>query len=931
MKTETNENHASTSMNSNRSVPIKGNSGRHSDGRDDATAQREGSFDMRENTDDRKDSKGLGPKQAKSSKQGQGHNTYPKPRGGPYPSSRGGSYTAPPLYGYPGANSFAHQMLPNYAYPPIPSHLPPYNSGSFPSMSRNGPPGGFHPHGLPPATYLPTQGIYGPLPPSYSGISQYPHHQYGRSGPLYNSNESVISASSKSSKNSKKKRTIDGIHCDSRLPSSAYAFRRTDSTISSTSTTTAGNNTSTDTYLTEDSPHKRDRTDYPPLGTASMSFEDHDHAREKNHRRYHRRDFSTDASTTSSLSAGGFSLSSYDASRGQRGDVISGNVVKSSPKRHKGGRVDTLLVDTKMRPPSALGNDEANRFGQLSIYPPRLPLSSSSSTSADSKDQHLFLTLSTSPINAQNDIDQTPISKNTKKSMNVSPKNTSSIFKSKGTSKPQPTIESTSSNGVPSDTPTPPKHGEMDESLMADDLNHHLRGQSFTPLPHLSRLHGSDSAENSPNNVSSSAGIVQQLSWSITGDTPSLADLADWEDDRSKSGSNRPNSTTSIDSRHMMLSPHDFQLWKEENEMIERKMSGTTTPLPAFFSGYEGNENHKEDHVHPSLIGSARILTPTSRMGAHPGAWPKQFDSGLPSTPLFTSDYRDNTFSHSSHDELRHEQPMEFYNSFQYVHQGSQNDRIRNLRGRPSTTTQLPSMPLHVHPGMPLHLPMTSPMGLGPGKAGFWSPHGSMTHTLSSPHPMNSPMSSITQSKRNCVSLKPPIPSKFQGDMDKAKVVPVPEFTSLVNFPAHISQKQSSSLPEGMRCCVMCGSACPCTMGGKSKKVGSMSGSGGNDQRNNGQHLQNDGKNGFSIIPTQNKGLCTLCDVNVWIVVQSGLQIKWCKGCKNFRPWASFGDKGLATKCLRCRERQREKYALQKEEKEKTRTGNKHYKEIGDD
>ena len=69
----------------------------------------------------------------------------------------------------------------------------------------------------------------------------------------------------------------------------------------------------------------------------------------------------------------------------------------------------------------------------------------------------------------------------------------------------------------------------------------------------------------------------------------------------------------------------------------------------------------------------------------------------------------------------------------------------------------------------------------------------------------------------------------------------------------------------------------------------------------------------------KNKGLCTLCDVNVWIVCQSGLEIKWCKGCKNFRPWAAFGDKGLATKCLRCRERQREKYALQKEEKEKAR------------
>lgn len=63
-----------------------------------------------------------------------------------------------------------------------------------------------------------------------------------------------------------------------------------------------------------------------------------------------------------------------------------------------------------------------------------------------------------------------------------------------------------------------------------------------------------------------------------------------------------------------------------------------------------------------------------------------------------------------------------------------------------------------------------------------------------------------------------------------------------------------------------------------------------------------------------------MCDVNVWVVTATGLEIKWCKGCKNFRPWAAFGDKGLATKCVRCRERQREKYALQKEEKERARS-----------
>jgi hypothetical protein len=70
-----------------------------------------------------------------------------------------------------------------------------------------------------------------------------------------------------------------------------------------------------------------------------------------------------------------------------------------------------------------------------------------------------------------------------------------------------------------------------------------------------------------------------------------------------------------------------------------------------------------------------------------------------------------------------------------------------------------------------------------------------------------------------------------------------------------------------------------------------------------------------NIIPRQNKGLCTACDVAVWVLVADGLEIKWCKGCKNFRQWAAFGDKGSATKCVRCRERQREKYAMQKNAK----------------
>jgi hypothetical protein len=118
----------------------------------------------------------------------------------------------------------------------------------------------------------------------------------------------------------------------------------------------------------------------------------------------------------------------------------------------------------------------------------------------------------------------------------------------------------------------------------------------------------------------------------------------------------------------------------------------------------------------------------------------------------------------------------------------------------------------------------------------------------------------------------------------------------------------------------MCGQACPCSTGNKGKKSKGGKSDGGLAPRNsNGQDHLSEKSSGYAIIPTQNKGLCTLCDVNVWVVASSGLEIKWCKGCKNFRPWASFGDKGLATKCLRCRERQREKYAMQKEEKEKTR------------
>jgi hypothetical protein len=218
-----------------------------------------------------------------------------------------------------------------------------------------------------------------------------------------------------------------------------------------------------------------------------------------------------------------------------------------------------------------------------------------------------------------------------------------------------------------------------------------------------------------------------------------------------------------------------------------------------------------------------------------------------------------------------------------------------------------------------------SPMSTGPISSG--TNHNIETTAICTDY-CRSPgtSTSVIPSNQKCVPLQPPIPSKFQGDIDTVKNFPVPDFMNLVNFPMHMSLKQSANIPEGMRYCVMCKVACPCLVGTKGKKSssGRDSDSGSTDRSGSDQADQNSNKsNGSAIIPTQNKGVCTVCDVKVWVVVLSGLEIKWCKGCKNFRPWAAFGDKGLATKCVRCRDRQREKYALQKEEKDKTAVATK--------
>jgi len=173
-------------------------------------------------------------------------------------------------------------------------------------------------------------------------------------------------------------------------------------------------------------------------------------------------------------------------------------------------------------------------------------------------------------------------------------------------------------------------------------------------------------------------------------------------------------------------------------------------------------------------------------------------------------------------------------------------------------------------------------------------------------------------SANRCVPLQEPIPSKHWGNAETAENTVLPDFHRLVNYPDYLSKSRSlvtgdagapgcSKAVGGKKHCVMCGKFRICSASSLIEK---------------GRAVISGDDGTAHIIPRQNKGLCTACDVTVWVLVDDGLEIKWCKGCKNFRQWAAFGEKGSATKCVRCRERQREKYAMQKNAK-RARRANK--------
>ena len=147
---------------------------------------------------------------------------------------------------------------------------------------------------------------------------------------------------------------------------------------------------------------------------------------------------------------------------------------------------------------------------------------------------------------------------------------------------------------------------------------------------------------------------------------------------------------------------------------------------------------------------------------------------------------------------------------------------------------------------------------------------------------------------KTCAPLPGAPPPYFQGNMEQASQVNLPEFMMLANYQ-NIAQNQ----------CKMCGleRALKCkTTKASAKKIA----------------------NKEPTIPSQNKGVCTACDSQIWVIIDErpeatplkGNQIKWCKGCKNFRPWATFGFKGGATKCAPCRESQAERYKGRKQSKQ---------------
>ena len=124
-------------------------------------------------------------------------------------------------------------------------------------------------------------------------------------------------------------------------------------------------------------------------------------------------------------------------------------------------------------------------------------------------------------------------------------------------------------------------------------------------------------------------------------------------------------------------------------------------------------------------------------------------------------------------------------------------------------------------------------------------------------------------SLKRCVPLKHPPRNRFWGSRNALAEHALPDFARIVNFPDFLTKgrgnNNTSSRADGKKHCVMCGKLRVCLAAGRRKHEVETT----------------------HIIPRQNKGVCTQCDVTVWLQMDEKIEVKWCKGCKNFRPWVS--------------------------------------------
>ena len=188
-------------------------------------------------------------------------------------------------------------------------------------------------------------------------------------------------------------------------------------------------------------------------------------------------------------------------------------------------------------------------------------------------------------------------------------------------------------------------------------------------------------------------------------------------------------------------------------------------------------------------------------------------------------------------------------------------------------------------PPPPHHHPYPPPSHYGPNRYPYPPPwYGSAATPAPSPpfaHPHGATFNHETNLKdeldweqvsatslKRCVPLKHPPRNRYWGNRNSLADHALPDFARIVNFPDYLTKgrgNNSSSRADGKKHCVMCGKLRVCLVAGRRKHETETT----------------------HIIPRQNKGVCTQCDVTVWLQMDEKIEVKWCKGCKNFRPWVS--------------------------------------------